>query len=195
MKRLFSQAFVPVLQMGNPMLRQVCTPVAASEFGSKATLLQINRMWKVIEDEQKVSGNDAVGLAAPQIGWTKRVVALRGPPGAKSPLPDTLMINPTLSVVGEEKILMEESCLSVRGLVGAVSRHKRVTVEFVDASGRPRQLFAEGWYAGLVQHEMDHLTGTLFVDRANSRALAFVDEWNGDAFPTAKEEDGKWKLV
>lgn len=196
MNRIFPQSFIPVLQMGNHMLRKVSVPVSAGELSSKTTLLQIGRMWKVIEDEQKVSGNDAVGLAAPQIGWMKRVVALRGPPGSKNALPDTVMVNPVLTVEGTEKIAMEESCLSVRGLVGAVTRHKHVTVRFLDVAGRSRQLLAEGWYAGLVQHEMDHLDGVLFVDKVIPRGLSFVDEWKQEEYPPmAQEELGRWKIV
>jgi peptide deformylase len=195
MNRLFPQKFIPVLQLGNPSLRLLSTPIAADDFQSKDTLLQLGRMWKVIEDEEQQSGNNAVGLAAPQIGWMKRVLALRGPVReGRTPLPDTIMINPVLRVVGTEKIIMEESCLSVRGFVGPVSRFKKVVVNFVDVKGVAHELVAKGWYAGLVQHEMDHLDGILYTDRVLPKGLSAVSEWDGSRFALSQEEDGEWEL-
>ncbi len=144
-----------------------------------------------MDAESQGADTVAVGLAAPQIGWTRRVVALRS-----DPLPRTTMINPVLRPHRpEEKILMEESCVSVRGLVGPVVRHRHVAVDYLDEEGAPRRLRCSGWYAGLVQHELDHLDGILFVDRVNPKDLAFMAQWDRSRYLTlAKCEDGKFQF-
>ncbi len=156
MNRLFARgASVPVLQMGHAGLRQKSVPVSLSDLSSNGVLMNVQRMWKAMDEEQRVSGSTAVGLAAPQVGWHRRVVTLRGPPREKTaakrhndaPLADLVMVNPVLHVLRpQETVEMEESCLSVRGLVGLVTRSKYVAVEYVDLSGKKHTLECEGWY-------------------------------------------------
>lgn len=116
----------------------------------------------------------AAGLAAPQVGWMQRVVLVES---TEYGLPLTVMVNPEMKTDGKERILMEEACLSVPGLVGIVDRAARVTVSFFDQDGTARSLVADGWCAGLLQHEIDHLDGILLVDRARPTSLAFVDPY------------------
>ena len=92
-------------------------------------------------------------------------------------LPRTQLFNPVLSVLGADSILMEESCMSVPGLVGVVKRAARVAVDYLDETGQTRRLEASGWSSGLLQHELDHLDGVLLVDRVPREHLAFVEPY------------------
>jgi len=115
-----------------------------------------------------------VGLAAPQIGVPLRVAVLEDPPShmerltddekrdrGRSPLPLTVLVNPELSVVGEERATFFEGCLSVGGYMALVERHLRVQVRAVDANGAKVEIELAGWPARIAQHELDHLAGTL----------------------------------
>ena len=194
MRGLFGKSSPPVvlLQMGDVRLRLKSLPLSKSELGAPETRRQIELLWSAMDAESQGSESVAVGLAAPQMGWLKRVVALRS-----DPLPRTTMINPVLRLhKPEEKILMEESCVSVRGLAGPVVRHRHVAVDYLDEEGAARRLRCSGWYAGLVQHELDHLEGVLFVDRVNPKDLAFIAQWDRSRYPTlANSEDGTFDFA
>ncbi len=183
---------VSVAQMGEPLLRQRSLPLTKSELALPETKSQIALMWQTMEAEAVPDVSLPVGLAAPQIRWMKRVVTL-----VCDPLPRTVLINPKLTVKrAGEHVLMEESCISVKGLVGAVKRAKHVSVEFWDEEGTSRTLHCAGWYAGLLQHELDHLDGVLFVDRVDTRMLAFADLWDRKLYPTlCNPEDGTFSFT
>eukprot|EP00009_Paramoeba_aestuarina_P003268 CAMPEP_0201515984 /NCGR_PEP_ID=MMETSP0161_2-20130828/7415_1 /ASSEMBLY_ACC=CAM_ASM_000251 /TAXON_ID=180227 /ORGANISM="Neoparamoeba aestuarina, Strain SoJaBio B1-5/56/2" /LENGTH=145 /DNA_ID=CAMNT_0047912951 /DNA_START=206 /DNA_END=643 /DNA_ORIENTATION=- len=115
--------------------------------------------------------NDGVGLAAPQIGLSKRVfVAQMELDGVEvegiQSLPFTVFFNPKLTPLGEKKFENAEGCLSVEegSLMGLVDRHHKVQVKFQNEEGKHKTMVAEGFFAGLVQHEYDHLNGILFTD-------------------------------
>ncbi|MDZ7641090.1 MAG: peptide deformylase [Desulfurivibrio sp.] len=129
-----------------------------------------------------------VGLAAPQIGVPLQVVVilgrvarpeLAGGEGDQQPAtveeernPSLVLINPRLvEAQGEE--MDEEGCLSVREYTSKVKRYARVRVSALDLAGKPLEIDAEGFFARVIQHELDHLEGTLFIDRLSSlkRAL------------------------
>lgn len=163
-----------VLRLGDPRLRQRSAAVAESLFGS-AELLTL------IEDlRDTMAARDGAGLAAPQIGVPLRVVIYgitsnpRYPEAP--PIPETLLINPVLTPIGEATQLGWEGCLSVPGLRGQVERHQRLHVAWRDASGGHHHQEVEGFHARVVQHECDHLDGLLFVDRLHdTRAFGFTD--------------------
>ena len=129
-----------------------------------------------------------VGLAAPQIGVPLRVfvaedpaerlaqqseeaLALRG----RVPLPVLAIVNPKVVAAGEGEATFYEGCLSVRGYGALVRRAAAVAVTGLDPEGRPLSFRLEGWPARIMQHEMDHLDGTLYVDRMIARSLAGDD--------------------
>ena len=129
-----------------------------------------------------------VGLAAPQIGVPLRIFVAEDPeerlsrvaPQARelrdrAALPLTVLVNPVVTpvtrVAGAEATFYE-GCLSVRGYGALVTRAAAVEVEGLDAQGHPQSLRLQGWPARIMQHEMDHLNGTLYVDRMISRSLA-----------------------
>jgi peptide deformylase len=168
-----------IVQAGATMLRQRAVEVSAPQLGSTALLSLIDIMVEVMREAP------GVGLAAPQIGVPLRVFVaeddedrlahisseareVRG----RVALPLTVLVNPKVSPVGSAEATFFEGCLSVRGYGALVVRAAEVAVEGVDAQGRPAALHLQGWPARIMQHEMDHLNGTLYVDRMISRSLA-----------------------
>ncbi|HEX8993746.1 MAG TPA: peptide deformylase, partial [Candidatus Paceibacterota bacterium] len=120
-----------------------------------------------------------VGLAAPQIGAPLRLFIIAGrvfeaeehEDGHETkkktpPPPDRVFINPTIIRVSKSQSRMSEGCLSVRGLYGAVIRHDKATVKALDENGKPFTLNGSGLLAQIFQHEVDHLEGTLYTDKA-----------------------------
>ena len=102
---------------------------------------------------------DGVGLAAPQVGISKRMIIVQGEKGPE------VFLNPRIIFKSKEKELAEEGCLSLPGLFLEVKRSRKVKVEFTDLEGERYVLSAEGIMARIFQHEIDHLNGILFIDR------------------------------
>jgi len=113
-----------------------------------------------------------VGLAAPQIGLSERLIVIeyfeREEDEEKEDAPKKVwaVLNPEIIKASEEKLLGIEGCLSIPGLVGEVERHAAVHVKGLNRHGKPTRIKAEGWLARIFQHEIDHLNGVLFTDRA-----------------------------
>lgn len=113
--------------------------------------------------ERTMIGARGVGLAAPQIGISKQIAIINPDPEDETKL--IKMINPRIIAASDETAKIEEGCLSVPGVRGEVERPARVTVAYQDESVAERTLEAEGLLARIVQHELDHLNGVLFIDR------------------------------
>jgi peptide deformylase len=98
-------------------------------------------------------------------------------------VPFHVIINPRLTPVGEEEVEHFEGCLSVTGYTAMVVRARRVRVECLDGRGEPRVIDASGWYARILQHEIDHLEGDLYVDRMDPRTFMTLENqrryWSG----------------
>jgi peptide deformylase len=109
-----------------------------------------------------------VGLAAPQISEPYRLTVVEFGDEEDDEKPKKLYIlaNPEIIQASEEKLNGIEACLSVPGLVGEVERHEQVTIRGMNRFGKPVKVKARGWLARIFQHEMDHLDGVLYVDRA-----------------------------
>ncbi len=112
--------------------------------------------------------NKWVGLAAPQIGENIRVIATSQ--REKKPRKDkflwtTIMINPTIIDKSKETILWEEACISLPNCIGMVRRHKGIHVEFIDTKGKKQRQKYKDFNAVIIQHEIDHLDGVLFMDK------------------------------
>jgi peptide deformylase len=135
-------------------------------------------MWDTLE---AVPG---VGLAAPQISVSRRVVVVKDPrefverlsPSQQAerervPIEPYVLINPELTITASETRTFYEGCLSVEGYVAAVERFHEVEVRFLDVTGQVKQKRVRGWHARILQHEVDHLDGTLYVDRMDTRTL------------------------
>lgn len=116
-----------------------------------------------------------VGLAAPQVAVSQRLAVIEYAPGSEA-LPEEaeppepklfVLINPEITHRSEEMLEGAEGCLSIPGYGGNVLRHAAVTVRALNRKGRPIKLKADGWLARIFQHEIDHLDGILFIDRAS----------------------------
>ena len=143
-------AVLTVRLYGDPVLRQVATPVREITAEIKRIIADMTEtMWHQV----------GIGLAAPQVGLPHRILVMDdGNGGAQA------LINPVIeSRTGT--IREEEGCLSLPGVFGVVERSKTITVRAMDADGTPISLEATGLKARIVQHELDHLDGVLFIDR------------------------------
>jgi peptide deformylase len=131
-----------------------------------------------------------VGLAAPQVGVSLQLAVLQDGPqqwGRLSDderaarerryLPFTVLVNPMVQPVEDERISFYEGCLSVPGLTGVVARHRAVRVEALDQDGQPIDQVFSGWAARIVQHEFDHLRGRLYLDHVQPRSLSTLDNY------------------
>jgi len=136
----------------------------------------------VVEMLQTMYSNDGIGLAAPQVGVNKQllVIDLELKDESKPPL---VMINPEVKSSGGDLITGEEGCLSIPEVFLDVVRPDRIEVSYRDEDGRPKNLIADGLLARVIQHEMDHLNGVLFVDRVKN-AIALNKELSAHGFAT-----------
>jgi peptide deformylase len=152
-------ALLPILRYPDPRLRAVARPV--EQFGAP--------LFQLIDDMfETMLASRAIGLSAPQVNVSQRVVTIDV--SAKGDDPQ-LFINP--EIVWKRGLgLVEESCLSVPGVVANVKRAPELLVRAVDRSGQPFERELSGMLAVCVQHEVDHLEGKLFVDR-----LAFLQRF------------------
>lgn len=113
-----------------------------------------------------------VGLAAPQIGLSERIIVIeyfeKQEDEEKEDAPKKVwaVINPEIVKASQETLLGVEGCLSIPGLVGEVERHAEVHVKALNRHGKPMRIKAKGWLARIFQHEIDHLNGILFTERA-----------------------------
>ena len=143
-------AVLTVRLYGDPVLRQVATPVREITAEIKQIIADMTEtMWHQV----------GIGLAAPQVGLPHRILVMDdGNGGAQA------LINPVIEN-RSGTIREEEGCLSLPGVFGVVERTKTITVRAMDADGKPVSLEATGLKARIVQHELDHLDGVLFIDR------------------------------
>jgi len=128
-----------------------------------------------------------VGLAAPQIGLSERIIVIEYYEKEDleeiedAPKKVWAMINPEIVKVSEETLLGVEGCLSIPGIVGEVERHAEVQVKGLNKHGKPMKVKAKGWLARIFQHEIDHLNGVLFTERATRIWRPQEQEENVDA--------------
>jgi peptide deformylase len=146
-----------VLQLGNPLLREVAAPVADPSAPQVATLLDDLRDTQACWRSTTGYGR---GIAAPQFGVLERVVFLNV--GGNAPWP---LINPQIVARSDETMVVWDACLSFLCIFFQVTRHCRVRVRYQDTAGAWHALDAEGDLSELLQHEIDHLDGVLALDR------------------------------
>ena len=167
----------PVVQVGDPVLRQKAKPVAKKDITSPAIARIITRMKKVLADE-----SFGVAIAAPQVGEALRIFVVAGkafePTVSEdekpidteekkvSVLPDRVFINPEITRLSRAKKEMSEGCLSVRGKYGTVIRHEKATIKAFDETGKAITYHGAGLIGHIFQHECDHLDGILYIDKA-----------------------------
>jgi peptide deformylase len=168
-----------VLKMGDPLLHEVAQPV--TRFDAQLAAL-------VADMDDTMRHFSGAGIAAPQIGLSARVVIFELKDNPRyphiAPVPYTVLVNPTLTVLGEEQAEGWEGCLSVPGMRGLVPRFTRLRYQGFDLVGAPIDRTVEGFHARVVQHEVDHLDGILFPQRVrNLRDFGFEDALAGQMTP------------
>ncbi len=129
---------------------------------------------------QTMYSADGIGLAAPQVAINKQLIVIDCEPNN----PDTsplVLINPKIVKYGNELCNSEEGCLSIPGVYLSVTRPDAIEVSFKDENGRPRKIKANGLLSRVIQHEMDHLSGVMFVDRVEND-LALTEELKKQGF-------------
>ncbi len=157
----------PIVQEGDPVLKRVSKPVAKKDLGSPILKKLIERMRRALAPEKY-----GVAIAAPQVGAPLRVFLVAGrvfkEEGDDSKLvpPDRAYINPEIIRTSRAKRDESEGCLSVRGIYGTVKRHVKVTLAYTDEWGQKKTENASDLLAHIFQHEVDHLNGILFIDKA-----------------------------
>ncbi len=171
-----------IVQVGDPVLRCRARELSRDEIATPGIQELIVRMRDTMRDAP------GVGLAAPQIGESIQLVVIEDPPQAhagmtpvqlaereRSAVAFHVLINPRLTVEGDEQVATYEGCLSLAGFSMIVPRWRRVRVEALDEHGDPVVKVASGWYARILQHEIDHLRGVVCCDRMEPRSLTTQD--------------------
>lgn len=165
---------VIIVQAGDAVLRGKAQTVSDVEIGSDS--------FRTIVDDMKqalASRKDGVAIAAPQIGIPLRIFVVSGrvlTSNTTEPKQDKVFINPVITKLSKEKKWMEEGCLSVGFHYGEVRRSTRATITAFDETGTLFSLGASGLLAQIFQHEVDHLDGILFIDKARAVQELVPDE-------------------
>jgi peptide deformylase len=176
---------LPIVHAGEPVLRQQARALSPQEIRSKEIQTLISRM------RETVRGAPGVGLAAPQIGislqlaviedrkeYHKDVSAEQLKLRERRPVPFHVVINPHIhSHHDVQTAEFFEGCLSLPGFFAVVPRSRGVRVECLDHRGNSKTIDASGWYARILQHEIDHLHGNLYIDRMLARSFSSIDNW------------------
>ena len=151
-------------------------PLKVHTLGDKVLRQPAKRIAKVNEEVRQLAlqmlqtmyALDGIGLAAPQVGVHKQLIVIDIEPTDPSKLP-LVLINPEVQILPSPLVKFEEGCLSVPQVFMEVVRPDRVAVSYRDMDGKPQKLIAEDILARVIQHEMDHLAGVLFVDRVSNK--------------------------
>jgi len=167
-----------IVQAGDPVLRKQSRPLTKDEISSPSIQLLIDLMRNTMREAP------GVGLAAPQIGkslqlaviedraeYLTRLSADELAETQRAAIPFHVIINPKLTVLDKSSAQFFEGCLSVTGYQAIVDRALSVRVECLNERGEETTIKAQGWYARILQHEIDHLNGTLYIDRMKTRTL------------------------
>ncbi len=185
-------AVLDIVQVGEPVLRQRAAALTPAQLASK----EITDLVADMRDTMRAA--PGVGLAAPQIGRSLQLVVIEDPleyhkgftpeqlaERERDPVAFHVLVNPTLRVVGDEQVEHFEGCLSFASFSMLVRRARHVHVDALDEHGRPIAIDARGWYARILQHEIDHLEGVVCCDRMDPRSLTtmpnYTKHWSGQS--------------
>lgn len=174
-----------VTRMGHPVLRELAKPMSHEEILSPETEELLQDMIDTMEAE------GGIGIAAPQIGISKQMAIIsidadqtRYEEAESTPL--YVIFNPKITIIDHELQGFWEGCLSVPGLRGFVQRPRKVRIDFLDQHAKAQSLEVEGFLATVFQHELDHLFGTLYVDKVSDISKLMYNE-EFEQFWLAKE--------
>jgi peptide deformylase len=179
-----SEMKMDILQVGEPVLRQKGRWLSPDEILDRPIQKLIESMRSTMREAP------GVGLAAPQIGLPLQLVVIEDTPEyiqrlapeeaaerQRRPVPYHVVINPKLVIEDTGAVEFFEGCLSLAGFTAVVPRAKRVRVECLNEKAEAVSIAAEGWYARILQHEIDHLNGILYIDRMKSRTFSTQDNF------------------
>lgn len=171
-----------IVQAGDPVLRRRARSLPLEEIRT----LEIERLIEEMRDTMRAA--PGVGLAAPQVGRSLQLAVIEDRAEyqkdiardqlldrQREPIPFYVLINPEIVRRSEESKIFFEGCLSLGGFCAMVPRSWSITVDYLDEHGSRRSLGATGWHARIIQHEMDHLQGALYIDRMQSRTFTSLD--------------------
>ena len=171
-----------IVQTGEPVLRQIGRRLTPEEIVLPAIQELIEHMRDTMRDAP------GVGLAAPQVGLPIQLAVVEDraeyltgiapellAERERRAVPFLVLINPDIVEYSEETAEFFEGCLSVAGFSALVKRSRRVSVKYLDEHGQAQQLQASGWLARILQHEIDHLNGRLYIDRMETRSFTSLD--------------------
>jgi peptide deformylase len=152
-----------IVTLPDPVLKRKARPVQKFD----------KNLQTLLDDMvETMRGAPGVGLAAPQIGLSERIIVIEyfereeDEEVEEAPKKVWALINPEIVRASEERLMGVEGCLSIPGLIGEVERHAEVQVKGLNRHGKPMKVKAKGWLARIFQHEIDHLNGVLFTERA-----------------------------
>ena len=186
-----------ILQKESPVLRKVSSSVPLEEISSP----KIN---KILEEMKAalLSQDDGVAIAAPQIGYPLRIFVVskkveeiiaeaknKGKTSSDPLAEDAVFVNPIIKKLSKEKKTVEEGCLSVRYLYGEVSRSTKATIVAYDENGKKFERGGTGLLAQIFQHEVDHLNGILFIDKARNVEEIFPEKTTGSKSKKNQDEE------
>ncbi len=181
-----------IVQAGDPVLRRKSQPLTPDQIRSASLQLLIELMRDTMRDAP------GVGLAAPQIGESIQLAVIEDrneyitqlakdevSERKRSAIDFHVIINPTISVSSDASVEFFEGCLSLAGFAGLVPRSLKITVDCLNERAEPVSIQAEGWYARILQHEIDHLNGALYIDRMEPRSFSTTENmgrfWQGES--------------
>lgn len=169
-----------LVPQNHPALHTIAEEITPEEFAN-GTVSKILKGMRAAIKTYKVDGYAAVAIAAPQIGVAKRMFLIEDQNKEREgAIPTIVAINPKIIKVSKKTHEVGEGCLSVPDTYGVVMRHKNVTIKALDENGQTYTRGGGGLLAQIMQHECDHLDGTLFIDRAEKT-------WHKDDKPLAEE--------
>ena len=171
-------AILKAVHLGHPVLRKVSARVDPAELARP-------EMQRFLDDmADTMREYDGIGLAAPQVHVSRQIALIDGELLREDPKTPEIarqllvLINPRLRFETERRFLHWEGCLSVPGLRGRTPRVRELEVEALDRAGQPLQFHAVGYLAAVVQHELDHLSGKVFLDRMQDLStLTYLKEF------------------
>jgi peptide deformylase len=165
-----------IAQLGNPVLREKARPLNMEEVKTVQTQTLIDDMVETMRDA------NGAGIAAPQVHSSLCICVVELRANSRHPdvplIPLHVFINPQIIARSDEMLEDWEGCLSINGLRGIVPRHRTIKVEALDREGQLFSISVEGSFARFLQHEIDHLDGTLYIDRMpDLHTLSGLDEY------------------
>jgi peptide deformylase len=173
-----------IVIVGEPVLRRPANKLSRKQLLSGSIQNLIEHMRETVRDAP------GVGLAAPQVGESLKLAVIEDKAEyqkllskaelqdrGRKPVPFHVLANPTLELLTEPTEIFFEGCLSLPGFTALVPRAKRVRVTCLDHRGEPRVIEASGWYARILQHEIDHLNGTLYIDHMQTHSFSSLENF------------------